>query len=80
MPIYSLGEKIPQLPSIGSYWVAPDAQEDITHNLEDTSFRIVGSDYKNNFSFKHKYNHLLRNRPKGTEVDTHWSRYKGPIF
>ena len=25
MPIYSLGEKIPQLPSIGSYWVAPDA-------------------------------------------------------
>ena len=61
-------------------WVAPDAQEDITHSFEDTSFRIVGSDYKNNFSFKHKYNHLLRNRPKGTEVDTHWSRYKGPIF
>ena len=25
MPIYSLGEKMPQLPSVGSYWVAPDA-------------------------------------------------------
>ena len=25
MPIYRLGDKIPQLPSEGSYWVAPDA-------------------------------------------------------
>ena len=25
MPIYNLGEKKPQLPSEGSYWVAPDA-------------------------------------------------------
>ena len=25
MPIYNLGDKKPQLPSEGSYWVAPDA-------------------------------------------------------
>ena len=25
MPIYNLGKKEPQLPSEGSYWVAPDA-------------------------------------------------------
>ena len=61
-------------------WKDPIVQEDTTHNLENTSFRIVGNDYKKNFSFKHKYNHLLRNRPKGTEIDTHWSRYKGPIY
>jgi len=61
-------------------WVSPKAQKDMTYNLSDSSFRIVGSDYKNNFLFKHKYNHLLRNRPKGTEVDTHWSRFEGPIF
>ena len=61
-------------------WVSPEVQEDLTYNISDSTFRIVGSDYKNNFSFKHKYNHLLRKRPKGTEVDTHWSRFDGPIF
>ena len=61
-------------------WKDPSIQEDTTHNLENTSFRIVGNDYNKNFSFKHKYNHLLRNRPKGTELDTHWSRYEGPIY
>ncbi len=61
-------------------WKDPIVQEDTTHILENTSFRIVGNDYKENLSFKHKYNHLLRNRPKGTEIDTHWSRYKGPIY
>ena len=61
-------------------WNEPKLQKDKTFIIGDSSFRVVGTDYKNLFSFKHKYNHLLRNRPKGTEVDTHWSRYDGPIY
>ena len=61
-------------------WNEPKLQKDKTYIIGDSSFRVVGTDYKNLFSFKHKYNHLLRNRPKGTEVDTHWSRYDGPIY
>jgi len=61
-------------------WLPPDKQKDCTYNLYKTSFRIVGSDYKSNFLFKHRYNHLLRGRPKGTEVETHWSRFEGPIY
>ncbi len=61
-------------------WKHPDSQPDETFIIGNSSFRVVESDYKNHFLFKHKYNHLLRNRPKGTEVDTHWSRFKGPIY
>ena len=61
-------------------WVEPKLQEEETFIVGDYSFRVVGADYKNLFSFKHKYNHLLMNRPKGTEVETHWSRYNGPIY
>ena len=61
-------------------WNEPKLQKDKTFIIGDSSFRVVGTDYKNLFSFKHKYNHLLRDRPKGTEVDTHWSRYDGPIY
>jgi inositol phosphorylceramide mannosyltransferase catalytic subunit len=61
-------------------WLPPNKQQDVTYDLSESSFRIVGNDYHHKFKFKHKYNHLLRNRPKGTEVDTHWSRFEGPIF
>ena len=61
-------------------WNEPKLQKDKTFIIGDSSFRVVETDYKNLFSFKHKYNHLLRNRPKGTEVSTHWSRYDGPIY
>ena len=61
-------------------WNEPKLQKDKTFFIGDSSFRVVETDYKNLFSFKHKYNHLLRNRPKGTEVSTHWSRYDGPIY
>ena len=61
-------------------WSEPKLQKDSSFVIGDSSFRVVGTDYNKLFSFKHKYNHLLRNRPKGTEVDTHWSRYKGPIY
>ena len=43
------------------------------YKTKDCTFRIYGVDYNDHFSFKHKYNHLLRNRPKGTELDSHWS-------
>ena len=61
-------------------WKPPKQQEDRSHIIDNASFRIVGNDFNGTFLFKHKYNHLLRDRPRGTEVDTHWSRFKGPIF
>ena len=53
-------------------WNEPKLQKDKTFIIGDSSFRVVGTDYKNLFSFKHKYNNLLRNRQKGTEVDKNW--------
>ncbi len=52
-----------------------DITEDtnLTFKTKDCSFRLYGVDYNDYFSFKHKYNHLLRNRPKGTELESHWS-------
>lgn len=61
-------------------WRMPSFQKEKSFKLLNTNFKVVGNVYNDNFQFKHKYNHLLRNRPKGTEVDSHWSRFKGPIF
>ena len=61
-------------------WKHPDIQKDENLKFGNSKFRIVGNDYNKTFCFKHKYNHLLRKRPKGTEVDSHWSRHEGPIY
>ncbi len=42
-------------------------------NVDNSNFRLYGVDYNNYFSFKHKYNHLLRERTKGSELESHWS-------
>ena len=52
-------------------WVHPKEQKTETYHLNNSSFKVVGNDYNNHFSFKHKFNHLLRNRPKGTVENTH---------
>lgn len=44
-----------------------------TYKNKNSSFKLFGVDYNEYFSFKHKYNHLLRERPKGTELQSHWS-------
>jgi len=54
-------------------WDTITVDTDLTYNIKGSSFRIYGVDYNEYFSFKHKYNHLLRNRPKGTELESHWS-------
>lgn len=69
-----------KIDKVNFVWKHPDNQNDEVFYLNNSKFRVVGSDYKNIFAFKHKYNHLLRKRPKGTEIDTHWSRFKGPIY
>ena len=46
---------------------------DMTIGNYSFTFRVFGVDYNEYFQFKHKYNHLLRGRPKGVEIDTHWS-------
>ena len=61
-------------------WTSPEQQDDTIYKSKNLKFRVVGNVYNDTFRFKHKYNHLLRNRPKGTEVETHWSRYKGPLY
>lgn len=61
-------------------WSEPSIQNDITFKSANSSFRVVGNDYKYTFSFKHKFNHLIRERPKGTPDEFHWSKYKGPIY
>lgn len=62
-------------------WNTITPTTDITINLSSTSVRIFGVDYNRFFSFKHKYNHLLRNRPKGKELETHWSnKAEQPIY
>lgn len=53
--------------------------ESITHKTDKTficsenSFRLYGIDYNEFFKFKHKYNHLLRNRKKGQSSSDHWT-------
>ena len=42
-------------------------------SFDNTNVRIFGVDYNEYFLFKHKFNHLLRNRKPGTELKTHWS-------
>ena len=54
-------------------WDKINNNTDLTFHMNSSSFRLYGVDYNNYFQFKHKYNHLLRNRPKGVEIDTHWS-------
>lgn len=62
-------------------WSTITPSTDRTLNLVNSSVRIFGVDYNKYFSFKHKYNHLLRNRPKGEELQTHWSNQKKePIY
>ena len=56
-------------------------EQSLIDDLVIESIRIFGVDYNKYFSFKHKYNHLLRNRPKGKELQTHWSNQKKePIY
>lgn len=40
---------------------------------ESTNARIFGVDYDNFIQFKHKYNHLLRNKNKGLKTQDHWT-------
>lgn len=40
---------------------------------ESTNARIFGIDYNNFIQFKHKYNHLLRNKNKGLKTLDHWT-------
>lgn len=54
-------------------WDKINNNTDLTFYMNSSSFRLYGVDYNNHFQFKHKYNHLLRGRPKGVEIDTHWS-------
>lgn len=55
------------------YWDSITPDTNATFKSKDGSFRLYGVDYNGFFSFKHRYNHLLRSRPKGTELDSHWS-------
>lgn len=62
-------------------WNTITPKSDFTINLSNSSVRIFGVDYNKFFSFKHKYNHLLRDRPKGEELETHWSNQSEiPIY
>ena len=61
-------------------WIHPEEQIDKTYEFKNSSFKIVGNDYNSHFSFKHKFNHLLRNRPKGTVASTHWTQHEGSIY
>ena len=54
-------------------WNEINKDTDTIVDCKNTNFRIYGVDYNNFFSFKHKYNHLLRNRESGTELNSHWS-------
>ena len=54
-------------------WKEITKNTNITYRTTDGEFKLYGVDYNDYFSFKHKYNHLLRNRPKGEELETHWS-------
>ena len=53
-------------------WKKINKHTNQTYKINNSSFRVFGIDYNEYFSFKHKYNHILRNRPKGTELDSHW--------
>jgi len=61
-------------------WIHPKEQKTKIYELRNSSFKIVGNDYNKHFSFKHKFNHLLRNRPKGTVASTHWTQHEGSIY
>ena len=61
-------------------WIHPEEQIDKTYKFKNSSFKIVGNDYNSHFSFKHKFNHLLRNRPKGTVASTHWTQHEVSIY
>lgn len=54
-------------------WENIHKNTDMTIGTDSFTFRVFGVDYNEYFQFKHKYNHLLRGRPKGVEIDTHWS-------
>jgi len=54
-------------------WELIKPETNSIYKTQDNSFKIFGVDYNEYFSFKHKYNHILRDRPKGTELDSHWS-------
>ena len=62
-------------------WSKINKNTNITFQMNSSSFRLYGIDFNNFFQFKHKYNHLLRGRPKGIEIDTHWSlQDKRPLY
>ena len=42
-------------------------------NISDANFRIYSVDYGKYISFKHKYNHLLRDRGKLEADENHWT-------
>ena len=62
-------------------WSKINKNTNLTFQMNSSSFRLYGIDFNNFFQFKHKYNHLLRGRPKGIEIDTHWSlQDKRPLY
>ena len=54
-------------------WKDIDENTNKSYETKDGAVKLYGIDYNEYFSFKHKYNHLLRNRTKGVELESHWS-------
>ena len=52
-----------------------DIEKNTNKLVESTSTnaRFFGIDYNNFIQFKHKYNHLLRNKSKGLKTVDHWT-------
>lgn len=54
-------------------WNMIDSNTNILFNIKNSNFRIYSVDYGNFINFKHKYNHLLRDRTKGSYEKEHWT-------
>lgn len=54
-------------------WDSINKSTNISFKVDGVQTRFFGIDYNDYFSFKHKYNHLLRNKEKGTYTKDHWT-------
>lgn len=60
-------------------WKDITEKTDTTIGDRDSNVRLYGIDYNNFFNFKHKFNHLLRNRKKGQHSKEHWTEKQKTI-
>jgi len=54
-------------------WSSIDKNTNVKFNVNGMQTRFYGVDYNEYFSFKHKYNHLLRDKRKGSYTKDHWT-------